>query len=113
MSAMQTATRNRLVVLEEHEVRRLVQEAVAEAVAAVTELHASEAKELRRSLYVQKGLLTAAEAGKVLGGVSAETVMEYVRRKGLPCYRPGKAPLFRLVELQAWAAGFPDGEAVQ
>ena len=42
--------------------------------------------------------LTAAEAGKVLGGVSAETVMEYVRRKGLPCYRPGKAPLFRLAE---------------
>ncbi|MEO1479602.1 MAG: helix-turn-helix domain-containing protein [Bacteroidota bacterium] len=101
--------RSRLIVLEDHEIRRLVQEAVAEAVAAVTELHAAEAKELRRSLYVQKGLLTAAEAGRVLGGVGADTVMEYVRRKGLPCYRPGKAPLFRLEELQAWAARYPDG----
>ena len=97
-------------MLEEHAVRRLVQEAVAEAVAAVTERHAAEARELRRSLFVQKGLLSAAEAGQVLGGVSAETVMEYVRRKGLRCYRPGKAPLFRLEELQAWAAEYPDGE---
>jgi hypothetical protein len=63
---MQAATKNRLVVLEEHEVRRLVQEAVAEAVAAVTELHAAEARELRRSLFVQKGLLSASEAGRVL-----------------------------------------------
>ena len=55
-------------------------------------------------------LLTAAEAGKVLGGVSAETVMEYVRGKGLPCLRPGKRPLFRLADLQAWAERYPNGE---
>lgn len=110
---MQAMTSSRLVVLEEHEVRRLVQEAVAEAVAAVTELHAAEAKELRRSLFVQKGLLTAAEAGKVLGGVSGETVMEYVRQKALPCYRPGKRPLFRVDDLQAWAAQYPDGEVAR
>jgi hypothetical protein len=82
---------------------------MAEAV-TVTDRHAAEAKELRRNLFVQKWLLSAAEAGSVLEDVSAETVMGYVRRKWLPCYRPGKAPLFRLAELQAWAAGFPDGE---
>ena len=48
---------------------------------------------------MQKGLLNAAEAGRVLGGVSAETVMEYVRGKGIPCLRPGKRPLFRLADL--------------
>lgn len=103
--------RNRLVVLDELEAQRLIREAVAEAVAALTERQAADTKELRRSLFVQKGLLSAAEAGKVLGGVSAETVMEYVRQKGLRCYRPGKAPLFRLNELQAWATKYPDGKA--
>lgn len=102
------SSNSRLVVLEAHEVRRLVQDAVAEAVAAVTERQAADARELKRSLFVQKGLLTAAEAGKVLGGVSAETVMEYVRSKGLPCLRPGKRPLFRLADLQAWAERYPN-----
>src|SRR5690606_13276797 len=30
------------------------------------------------------------------GGVSADTVVEYGYEKGLPCYRPGKRPLFRV-----------------
>ena len=100
---------SRVTLMEGEQVGAAVRAAVAEAVAAVTEKHAEEVRELRRGLFVTKGLLTAAEAGEVLGGVTAETVMEYVKEKGLPCYRPGRRPLFTLDDLQAWAKRFPDG----
>lgn len=90
------------------EIARLTREAVAEAVGALVERHVEEVRELRRGLFVMKGLLSATEAGEVLGSVSSETVMEYVKEKGLPCYRPGRRPLFRLSELETWVAQFPD-----
>ena len=41
-------------------------------------------------------------------GEAMKAATGYVLQKELPCYRPGKAPLFRLEELQAWAAPFLD-----
>lgn len=100
---------SRVTLMDGQEVEEAVRAAVAEAVTAITEAYAEEVRELRRGLFALKGLLTAAEAGEVLGGVTAETVMEYVKEKGLPCYRPGRRPLFTLDDLQAWAKRFPDG----
>lgn len=100
---------SRVALMDELEVAKAVRAAVAEAVAAVTEAHVDEVRELRRGLFATKGLLTAAEAGEVLGGVTSDTVMEYVRVKGLPCYRPGRRPLFYLDDLKEWTRQFPDG----
>lgn len=97
-----------IVVADRDALQGCVQSAVAEAVSVVVEAHAEEVRELRRSLFAAKGLLTAHEAGEVLGGVSAETVMSYVKDLGLPCYRPGRRPLFHLDDLKEWVRRFPE-----
>lgn len=102
------ALTDKLFVADGDALRRALQPLVAEAVADALDTHVREVRELRRGLFVLKGLLTAHEAGVVLGGVSAATVMGYVRERGLPCYRPGKAPLFRLPDLHTWAERFPE-----
>lgn len=97
-----------LVLADREALERYLRAAVAEAFTAVLEGHAEEVRELRRGLFAAKGLLTAPEAGEVLGGVTAETVMSYVKDQGLPCYRPGRRPLFRLDEINEWVRGFPE-----
>lgn len=99
---------DKLLVIDGEDLGRVLKPLVAEATAAVIEKHDAEVRRLRRDLFVLKGVLTAEEAGHVLGGVCGETVMAYVREKGLVCYRPGKAPLFMLAGLQEWVMRFPD-----
>lgn len=97
-----------IVLADPDDLGREIRKAVAEAVGAVVEAHAKEVRELRRSLVATKGVLSAHEVGEVLGGVSAETVMSYVKEKGLPCRRPGRSPLFLLDEVRDWVAGHPN-----
>ncbi|PAP76358.1 helix-turn-helix domain-containing protein [Rubrivirga marina] len=105
-----TTSLGSLVLADPDALDSFIRAAVAEAVSAVIESHAAEVRALRESLFAAKGLLTAHEAGEVLGGVSAETVMAYVKDLGLPCYRPGRRPLFRLGEINEWVGLFPDRE---
>ena len=84
--------------------RPLIADAVAEAIQA----HSDSLLARHDELFMLKRVLTAEEAGRVLGGVGAETVMRYVRELGLPYVRPGKAPLFVLDQVVAWAEQFPE-----
>lgn len=99
--------KNKLVVMDAEDLGRMFEDRVAAALARVVGDHAREVEELRRSLFVQKRLLDEREAGLVLGGVKPETVREYVQTKGLQCYKPGRAALYRVEDLEAFALRFP------
>jgi len=49
-------------------------------------------------------LLSAAEAGRFLGGLHQKTVNRMARRRELPAYRIGKFWRFRASELSGWLA---------
>ncbi|MEM1057279.1 MAG: hypothetical protein AAGI52_17305, partial [Bacteroidota bacterium] len=67
-----------IIVTTPEALRAIVGRAVAEAVEDVTSRLADDAREIRRGLLKQKGLLSATEAGELLG-VSAYTIRQWVR----------------------------------
>ncbi len=75
---------------ERAELKALVAEAVAEALAAQPKPKRSRA-----------GLLTLEQAGELLGGTPTETIRRWIWEGKLTAYKPGKHPLVRESELLA------------
>lgn len=79
---------------ERAELKAIVLEAVAEAVA--------EALRSRPPAKSRAGLLTLEQAGELLGGTSPETIRHWIWEGRLKSYKPGKHPLVRETELLAF-----------
>jgi excisionase family DNA binding protein len=77
---------------ERAELKALVAEAVAEALAA------REPKAAKRS---KAGLLTLAQASELLGGTPIGTIRRWIWEGKLVAYKPGKHPLVREADLLA------------
>lgn len=61
-----------------------------------------ETNRLHRALQRTGGVMTKHELARELN-VKPHTVMQnYVKKLGLPVYRPGKAPLFLWEDVRAW-----------
>jgi hypothetical protein len=91
----------RLAVLDAGDLARLVRQEVASGIAQTLGEQTRDLQLLREAIYASQGLLTKPLAARLLD-VEPATLMQYVRRGGLRCYRPGKAPLFLLTDIVDW-----------
>jgi hypothetical protein len=91
----------RVAVMEASDLARLVEEKVESALARMLGRQSRALELSRETAFMTQGLLTKQMAGRLLD-VQPATLMEYVRKGELPCYRPGKAPLFLLQDIVGW-----------
>jgi hypothetical protein len=87
--------------MDASDLARLVEEKVESALARMLGRQSRDLELIRETAFMTQGLLTKHMAARLLD-VQPATLMEYVRKGGLPCYRPGKAPLFLLADLVEW-----------
>ena len=104
--------RDRLVVVEMLELERSIEQSVNLALSQTMERYAGDLATLREVMLASQGVLTKHVVARMLD-VTAETVMEYVRSRGLKCHRPGRAPLFLLEDVVEWIRKEGGGEETE
>ncbi len=101
-------TEHELVTLSASRAERLIEEATSRGVDNAMGSIGAELAVLKEIVLLEQGIYTWAVLAEMLGVGSRETLMSYVKEKGLRCYRPGKTPLFLKSDVVDWIKRFPE-----
>lgn len=94
-----------VVTISVSQLEEIVEDAVTKAVKGSLESVGRDISTIRECAHATTGILTKSGVARLLG-VTTDTIGSYVREQGLPCHRPGKAPLFLVEEVKDWVQCF-------